>query len=193
MSARRLKSIACRSDPAGCRFGRSGRVRDHRQHGSGQTTRSASSPTTISAASSRTGIGVTTYTLGASLATDTAGSVAFYYFGKEAGYENIFSATNGAATLTYDTGFHAEQAELLRGNPISFRYRWTLRAGLLDFNFCAFSAPGVEPGCVTNAQNDRLNLGSLQSIAFSLSAAATAPGSSGTIRAPARTTTMTTC
>ena len=31
------------------------------------------------------GIGVTTYTLGSSLATDSAGSVAFYYFGKEAG------------------------------------------------------------------------------------------------------------
>jgi len=114
------------------------------------------------------GIGVTTYTLGSSLATDAAGSIAFYYFGKEAGYENIFTASNGSATRTYDTGFTPNTQNYFGSNGISFG-SLDVSAGLLSFNFCAFSAPHVSQGCVTNAQNDHLNLGSVQSIAFSVS------------------------
>ena len=114
------------------------------------------------------GIGVTTYTLGSSLATDSAGSVAFYYFGKEAGYENIFTATNGSATKTYDTGFTPTKQDYFGANGLYFG-SLDVSAGLLDFKFCAFSAPGVSQNCVTNAQNDLRNLGSVQSIAFSLS------------------------
>jgi len=114
------------------------------------------------------GIGVTTYTLGSSLASDAAGSVAFYYFGKEAGYENIFTATNGSATKTYDTGFTPNKQDYFAGNGLFFG-SLDISAGLLNFKFCAFSAPNVGQGCVTNGENDHWDLGSKQSIAFSLS------------------------
>jgi PEP-CTERM motif len=109
------------------------------------------------------GIGVTTYTLGASLATDSVGSISYFYYGKEAGYQNVF--TSGA--LSYNTGFTPTlqnyfAAPILIGST-------DVGAGILDFRFCAYSAPGVGQGCVTNAQNDHLNLGSLQSIAYSIS------------------------
>ena len=123
-------------------------------------------PPTISAAPP--GIGVTTYTLGSSLATDAAGSVAFYYFGKEAGYENIFTATNGSATGDVRHGLHSDLAELLRGNGLSFG-SLDVSAGLLDFKFCAFSAPNVGQGCVTNGENDHwATWARQQSIAFSV-------------------------
>ena len=112
------------------------------------------------------GIGVTTYTLGSSLATDAAGSVAFYYFGKEAGYDNIFTATNGSATRTYDSGFSPYQ-NYFGVNGLSFG-SLDVSAGLLDFKFCAFSAPNVGQGCVTNGENDHWHLGDKQSIAFSV-------------------------
>jgi hypothetical protein len=112
------------------------------------------------------GIGVTTYTLGSSLATDAAGSIAFYYFGKEAGYDNIFTATNGSATRTYDSGFSPYQ-NYFGVNGLSFG-SLDVSAGLLDFKFCAFSAPNVGQGCVTNGENDHWHLGDKQSIAFSV-------------------------
>jgi len=112
------------------------------------------------------GIGVTTYTLGSSLATDAAGSIAFYYFGKEAGYDNIFTATNGSATRTYDSGFSPYQ-NYFGVNGLSFG-SLDVSAGLLDFKFCAFSAPNVGQGCVTNGENDHWYLGDKQSIAFSV-------------------------
>ena len=111
-------------------------------------------------------IGVTTYTLGSSLATDAAGSIAFYYFGKEAGYDNIFTATNGSATRTYDSGFSPYQ-NYFGVNGLSFG-SLDVSAGLLDFKFCAFSAPNVGQGCVTNGENDHWHLGDKQSIAFSV-------------------------
>src|SRR5678815_4737 len=113
-------------------------------------------------------MGVTTYTLGSSLATDAAGSIAFYYFGKEAGYENIFTATNGSATKTYDTGFTPTKQDHFGVNGLYFG-SLDVSAGLLDFKFCAFSAPNVGQGCVDNKLNDYRKLGSVQSIAFNLS------------------------
>jgi PEP-CTERM motif len=106
------------------------------------------------------GIGITTYTLGASLAVDQAGSVTYYYYGKEAGYQNIFTA----GSKSYDSGFSPTSQSFFTA-PKTIGTVDVL-AGLLNFGFCSNSAPGVLVGCVTNAQNDALNLGSLQSIAF---------------------------
>jgi len=106
-------------------------------------------------------IGVTTYTLGASLATDAAGTVTYYYYGKEAGYDNIFTA----GSLTKDSGFTPNTQNYFAAPQLIGSL--SVGAGLLNFGFCAYSAPGVGQGCVTNLQNDKLNLGSLQSIAFS--------------------------
>ena len=92
-----------------------------------------------------TGIGVTTYTLGSSLATDSAGSIEFFYFGKEAGYENIFTATSASGTRTYDTGFTPNTQDFFGVNGISFG-SLDVSAGLLNFRFCAFSAPGAKSG-----------------------------------------------
>ena len=41
-------------------------------------------------------------------------------------------------------------------------------SGILDFGFCANSGVGKSAGCVTNQQNDWFNLGSMQSIAYSV-------------------------
>jgi PEP-CTERM motif len=105
-------------------------------------------------------LGVTTYTLGASLGVDTAGTVTYSYFGKEAGYQNIFQAGN----IFFSTAF-TPQTQNLFGAPITIG-SMDVNAGLLDFGFCAFSAPGTSQGCVTNAQNDGLGYSSWQSIAF---------------------------
>jgi len=109
------------------------------------------------------GLGVTTYTLGASLGTDEAGTVTYYYYGKEAGYQNVFTA----GALQYNSGFTPNTQNYFAAP------KWIgsvcVDAGILNFGFCAYSSPGVSQGCVTNAQNDVLNLGSLQSIAYSVS------------------------
>ncbi len=109
------------------------------------------------------GLGVTTYTLGASLGVDTAGSVTYSYYGKEAGYQNVFFAGN----VFYSTAF-TPQTQNLFGAPAPIG-SVDVSAGILDFGFCAFSSPGVSQGCVTNAQNDGLGFSSWQSIAFSAS------------------------
>ncbi len=106
--------------------------------------------------------GVTTYTLGASLGTDSAGSVSYYYYGKEAGYSNVFLASGG---IVHSTGFSSYQnnfaAPLALGTV-------SVGAGRLDFGFCAFTAPISLPACVSNHQNDSLRYESLRSIAFSI-------------------------
>ena len=108
------------------------------------------------------GLGVTTYTLGASLGLDTAGTVTYYYYGKEAGYSNTF--TSGA--LSYSTGYTPTTQNYF-GAPIQIGTR-AVGPGILDFNFCSFSSGTTGVGCVSNAQNDALSLGSLQSIAMSI-------------------------
>jgi hypothetical protein len=108
------------------------------------------------------GLGVTTYTLGASLAVDAAGSIEYFYYGKEAGYKNVFTA----GLLSYDSGYTPTTQNYF-GAPISIGSQ-SVGAGILNFGFCAYSYPGTNQGCVSNAQNDHLNLGSTQSIAYSL-------------------------
>lgn len=105
------------------------------------------------------GLGVTDYTFGASLALDSAASVTYYYYGKEAGYTNVFNA----GWLLQPTG--PSQYENYFGAPITIGTVQT-GPGLLDFRFCAFSP--APQGCVTNAQNDGLGLGSWQSIGLSV-------------------------
>lgn len=107
------------------------------------------------------GLGVTTYTLGASLGVDSAGSVSYYYYGKEAGYENVFKS----GSLNYSSGYTPQTQNFFAAPKLIGSVDVT--AGILDFGFCAFSSPGVSQGCITNKQNDGLGLLSFQSIAFS--------------------------
>jgi hypothetical protein len=109
------------------------------------------------------GIGVTTYTLGASLGLDSDGSVTYYYYGKEAGYENVFKS----GSLSYASGYTPQTQNYFAAPKLIGSVDVT--AGILDFGFCAYVAPGASMGCVTNKQNDGLGLLSLQSIAFSTS------------------------
>jgi hypothetical protein len=110
--------------------------------------------------------GVTQYTMGGSLSTDAAGSVAFYYYGKEAGYQNIFTATGTNGSVTKDSGYSPTWQNNF-GSPTSIGSVDVL-GGILNFGFCSNSAPGHSVGCVNNLQNDWFNLGSLQSIAYSV-------------------------
>ena len=108
------------------------------------------------------GLGVTRYTSGASLATDVAGYVTYYYYGKEAGYRNVFQSGG----LSYNTGYTPERQNLF-GSP--WVIGWAeVGAGLLDFRFCAYNYEAALAGCVSNAQNDGLGLYSFQSIALSI-------------------------
>ncbi|HEY5806880.1 MAG TPA: PEP-CTERM sorting domain-containing protein [Povalibacter sp.] len=106
-------------------------------------------------------LGVYEYTLGASLGTDAAGTVTYYYYGKEARYQNDFAAGDlwhsSGSTPQMQNGF---------GDPFEIG-TLDVTGGLLDFGFCAFSATS-DVGCVTNAQNDGLGIGSWQSIAYSI-------------------------
>jgi hypothetical protein len=107
------------------------------------------------------GLGVTTYTLGASLGTDGPGVVTYYYYGKEAGYQNVFNA----GALSFSSGF-TPQTQNYFAAPVLIGSVNVADQGLLNFGFCAYSAPGASQGCINNAQNDALGLSSLQSIAF---------------------------
>src|SRR6185436_1045138 len=110
------------------------------------------------------GIGVTSYPLGASLGVNEAGSVTYYYYGKEAGYLNVFNA----GALSYSSGF-TPTSQSSFPNGILIGSVAAASNSLLDFNFCAYSAPNVQVGkCISNAANDGLGLGSFQSIAFSV-------------------------
>lgn len=105
---------------------------------------------------------VNTYALGASLGVDVAGTVTYYYYGKEAGYSNDFQAGD----LSFSSGFTPE-AQNYFGSPIQIG-TVSVGSGLLDFQFCAYSSGPVLEGCVTNAQNDGLGMYSFQSIAMSI-------------------------
>lgn len=108
------------------------------------------------------GLGVNTYTLGASLGLDSAGSVTYYYYGKEAGYRNDFLTGN----LSYSSGYTPTSQNRF-ASPIEIGSVST-GPGLLDFSFCSYSAGPSLVGCSTNAQNDALGMSSFQSIAFNI-------------------------
>jgi hypothetical protein len=111
------------------------------------------------------GLGVTSYVLGTTLGTDSAGSVSFYYYGKEAGYSNQFQAAGG---ISHTTGF-APSYQNYFSAPIALGSVGVgAGANLLDFQFCAFTWSTTSGGCVTNLQNDALQYSSRQSIAMSL-------------------------
>lgn len=112
-------------------------------------------------ASQLAALGVTSYTLGASLGTSAAGWIDFYYYGKEAGYRNIFVAGGGAAYR--DTGYSPSYQNYFNA-PISIG-GMAVTGGILDFYFCAFNGGLV--GCLSNAQNDGAN--SPRSIAYAVS------------------------
>ncbi len=107
-------------------------------------------------------LGVNSYTLGASLGVDSAGSISYYYYGKEAGYQNVFLTGNYA----FSTGF-TPTTQSYFNNPVKIG-SLDVGSGLLDFAFCAFSSPLFFHGCVTNDQNDDLGWNSFQSIAYSV-------------------------
>jgi hypothetical protein len=109
------------------------------------------------------GVGITTYTLGASLGTDTAGTVTYYYYGKEAGYRNDFLA---GGLSPYSSGYTPTTQNYF-GAPKTIGSQ-SVGAGLLDFSFCAYGYDASLQGCVSNAQNDGLGLYSWQSIAMSI-------------------------
>jgi hypothetical protein len=108
------------------------------------------------------GLGITSYTLGASLGTSGAGSVTYYYYGKEAGYRNDFWAED----LDYSTGFNPTWQDRF-SNPYEIG-TVDVDGGLLNFGFCAYSSAHNLVDCLTNRQNDRRGLGSFQSIAMSI-------------------------
>ena len=108
------------------------------------------------------GLGVKKYTLGTSLGVDSAGSVTYWYYGKEAGYQNIFLTGNTA----FATGFTPTTQNYFN-NPIKIG-AFDVGSGVLDFAFCAFSGPITLQGCVTNEANDLLGWNSNQSIAYSV-------------------------
>jgi len=106
------------------------------------------------------GLGIDEYSTGASLGTDVAGSVTFFYYGKEAGYRNTFAASG----LSYSTSWSQRQNAF--GAPIEIG-SIAVGPGLLDFGFCSYNRAG-SVGCVSNGQNDGLGLWSWQSIAMSI-------------------------
>lgn len=106
--------------------------------------------------------GVDSYTVGAQLGVDQAGSVEYFYYGKEAGYENVFLADG----LIYNTGF-TPTVQNYFSNPIEIG-TVNVGAGALNFAFCAFSSPFTSQGCVSNYSNDFTTWNSYQSIAYSV-------------------------
>jgi hypothetical protein len=113
------------------------------------------------------GQGVLNYTLGASLgmAADGDGDVDFYYYGKEAGYRNVFSAAGGS--VTYNTGY----SPTLQNNfstPIFIGSMSVTGGATLDFRFCAYSGGNSLVGCLSNTQNDARGINSFQSIALNI-------------------------
>ena len=113
-------------------------------------------------------LGIFQYTLGASLNLDAAGTVTYYYYGKEAGFQNIFTAgTLTPSPISYNSGFTPNVQDYFAAPKLIGSLE--VGAGVLDFKFCAWSSPTASEGCKTNAQNDALNQYiSTQSIAYSL-------------------------
>jgi hypothetical protein len=110
--------------------------------------------------------GVTDYTLGVSLGVTSHGWVDFYYYGKEAGYQNIFLGDGG--DVSYDTGFSPSFQNYF-GDPIAIGSMEVFGGTVLDFGFCAYSSYTTRVGCLSNAQNDGRGVNSFQSIAFNVS------------------------
>ena len=106
-------------------------------------------------------LGVTEYTLGTSLGTAGAGSVTYYYYGKEAGYRNDFWAEG----LYHSTGINPTYQDRFT-NPYEIG-TVDVDGGLLDFGFCAYSGYTLVD-CLSNEQNDRRGLYSWQSIAMTI-------------------------
>jgi hypothetical protein len=109
--------------------------------------------------------GVTTYSLGSSLGVSADGWVDFYYYGKEAGYRNVFVADGG--DLSYNTGVNPTYQNYF-GSPISIGSMEVFGGSVLDFGFCAFNG-STQVGCLRNSQNDARGLYSFQSIALAIS------------------------
>jgi PEP-CTERM motif-containing protein len=110
-------------------------------------------------------LGIDQYTLGASLGVDTAGTITYYYYGKEAGYRNDF----WAGSLAHSSGY-SPTSQSLFGNPYEIG-SLNVGPGLLDFGFCAYSGDSNSPSlvdCLSNGQNDARGLYSFQSIAYSI-------------------------
>jgi hypothetical protein len=110
------------------------------------------------------GLGITSYTLGVSLGASGAGSVTYYYYGKEAGYRNDFWAEG----LSYSTGVNPTYQDRF-SNPYEIG-TVDVGGGLLDFGFCAYSGASASSlvDCLSNERNDRRGLNSFQSIAMSI-------------------------
>jgi hypothetical protein len=106
--------------------------------------------------------GIDQYTLGASLGVDTAGTITYYYYGKEAGYRNDFRA----GSLAHSSGY-SPTTQSLFGNPYEIGSS-NVGPGLLDFGFCAYGGGPTLVGCLSNGENDARGLYSFQSIAYSI-------------------------
>lgn len=109
------------------------------------------------------GLGVKNYTTGVQLGVDELGAVTYYYYGKEAGYQNVFLTED----LLYTTNFTPTTQNHF-AKPIEIG-TVNVGAGSLDFAFCAFAAPLSIQGCVTNDWNDLLSWNANQSIAYNVS------------------------
>lgn len=109
------------------------------------------------------GLGVDNYTTGVQLGVDAAGSVTYFYYGKEAGYQNVFLTED----LLYTTNFTPTTQNYF-AKPVEIG-SVKVEAGSLDFAFCAFASPLSLQGCVTNDWNDLLTWNNSQSIAFNVS------------------------
>ena len=93
---------------------------------------------------------------------DVAGTLTYYYYGKEAGYRNDF----WAGGLSHSSGY-TPQNQSLFGNPYEIG-SLDVGPGLLNFGFCAYSSGSNLVGCLSNGQNDGRGLYSFQSIAYSI-------------------------
>jgi hypothetical protein len=111
------------------------------------------------------GQGVTDYSLGSSLGVSADGWVDFYYYGKEAGYRNVFSA--GGGSLSYNTGFSPTYQNYF-GAPVSIGTMTVSGGSILDFGFCAYNGSNSLVGCLSNAGNDARGINSFQSIALNV-------------------------
>jgi hypothetical protein len=109
------------------------------------------------------GLGVLQYTSGVSLGVNDIGAVTYYYYGKEAGYNNVFLTED----LVYWTGFTPTQQNYF-ANPVTIGTE-EVGPGILDFSFCSLSGATTLVGCVSNSGDDLLSWNSSQSIAFSVS------------------------
>ncbi len=108
-------------------------------------------------------LGVFKYTTGVTLGVDEAGSITYYYYGKEAGYDNVFLTDN----ITYWTGFTPTLQNYF-AKPLTIGSE-DVGAGALDFGFCSLANAYTLVGCVSNGMNDLLSWNNSQSIAYSVS------------------------